>query len=161
MTLTTDPGTTERPHFPTWRQVPEGVYATKTQLKGMDLPREPGPPAASVEGYDGLGRRTTPTLYRVDESEPTSASAAQLVAAHRRAGPAARECADCQARPERAPALSEDGPLCPACWHIRTLRTGPTSRPSSAPSTPRCSPSWTAPVDLMGGRQPDVGFYLV
>lgn len=50
MTLTTDPGTTERPHFPTWRQVPEGVYATKTQLKGMDLPREPGPCGGECRG---------------------------------------------------------------------------------------------------------------
>jgi hypothetical protein len=114
---------TERPHFPSWRDVPEGVYATETQLKTMDLPRRPGPPAATVKGYDGTGRRAILTLYRVDQSEPTAATAAQLAAARRRSDPAARVCADCGARPDRALSVTEsDGPLCPACLHIAILR---------------------------------------
>ncbi|WP_369267949.1 hypothetical protein, partial [Streptomyces harbinensis] len=70
-----------RPHFASWREVPDGVYATETQLKTMDLPRRPGPPAATVKGVDGIGRRTTITLYRIDQSVPTAATAAQLAAA--------------------------------------------------------------------------------
>jgi hypothetical protein len=112
-----------RPHFPSWRDVPTGIYATETQLKTMDLPRRPGPPAATVQGYDGTGRRSVLTLYRVDQSEPTAASAAQLAAARRRADPAARVCADCGARPDRALIPSEThGRLCPVCWHIAGLR---------------------------------------
>ncbi|MFE9347989.1 hypothetical protein [Streptomyces olivaceus] len=35
----------------------------------------------------------------------------------------ARVCADCGARPDRAPIATESyGALCPACWHIRGLR---------------------------------------
>lgn len=114
-----------RPHFAAWRDVPTGVYATATQLKTMDLPRQPGPAAATVKGQDGIGRNTTITLYRIDQSAPTASTAAQLAAARTRSENSvrARVCADCGARPDRIPAVSElYGPLCPACWHIRTLR---------------------------------------
>ncbi|MFG3078665.1 hypothetical protein [Streptomyces sp. NPDC048225] len=112
-----------RPNFPSWRDVPAGIYATETQLKTMDLPRRPGPPAATVKGQDGLGRTATLTLYRIDQSTPTASTAAQLAAARRRADPAARVCVDCGARPDRALLVSETrGPLCPACRHIEYLR---------------------------------------
>ncbi|GHB12189.1 hypothetical protein GCM10010330_77860 [Streptomyces tendae] len=129
-TAPTDDGTStgagpgrSRPHFPSWQDVPAGIYATETQLKTMDFPRRPGPPAATVKGRDGLGRTATLTLYRIDQSVPTASTAAQLAAARRRADPAARVCADCGARPDRAPIATETyGALCPTCWHIRTLR---------------------------------------
>lgn len=114
-----------RPHFTAWRDVPNGVYATATQLKAMDLPRRPGPPAATVDGQDGIGRSTVLTLYRIDQSTPTTSTAAQLAAARARSGNAGQAgvCADCGARPDRAPIATEaDGALCPACWHIRGLR---------------------------------------
>ncbi|GGN64210.1 hypothetical protein GCM10012285_66080 [Streptomyces kronopolitis] len=114
-----------RTHFASWRDVPAGIYATATQLKTMDLPRQPGPPAATVDGQDGIGRSATLTLYRIDESTPTSSTAAQLAAARARSETSSqtRTCADCGARPDRAPAVSDKhGALCPACWHIHTLR---------------------------------------
>ncbi|MFJ3043871.1 hypothetical protein [Streptomyces tendae] len=114
-----------RPHFTSWRDVPTGTYATAAQLKGMDLPRQPGPPAATVDGQDGIGRRTTITLYRVDQSTPTASTAAQLAAARTRSENSvrARVCADCGARPDRAPIATDSyGALCPTCWHIRGLR---------------------------------------
>ncbi|MEU2688922.1 hypothetical protein ABZ654_34600 [Streptomyces hygroscopicus] len=114
-----------RPHFTPWRDVPTGIYATAAQLKTMDLPRQPGPPAATVDGQDGIGRRTTITLYRIDQSLPTAATAAQLAAARARSENSvrARVCADCGARPDRAPIATESyGALCPTCWHIRGLR---------------------------------------
>lgn len=91
----------------------------------MDLPRRPGPPAATVDGQDGIGRSTTITLYRIDQSTPTASTAAQLAAARSRVENSvrARMCADCGARPDRAPIATESyGALCPACWHIRGLR---------------------------------------
>ncbi|MEV2235828.1 hypothetical protein AB0H69_45765 [Streptomyces phaeochromogenes] len=112
-------------HFAAWRDVPAGIYATATQLRTMDLPRQPGPPAATVDGQDGIGRITTITLYRIDQSAPTASTAAQLAAVRARSENAvrARVCADCGARPDRAPIVTESyGPLCPACCHIRTLR---------------------------------------
>ncbi|MGW4758457.1 hypothetical protein [Streptomyces chartreusis] len=114
-----------RPHFPAWRDVPSGIYATAAQLKSMDLPRRPGPAAATVDGRDGIGRRTTITLYRIDQSVPTASTAAQLAAARSRVENSvrARVCADCGARPDRAPIATESyDALCPACWHIRGLR---------------------------------------
>ncbi|WP_053164744.1 hypothetical protein [Streptomyces noursei] len=115
--------TPPRPHFASWRDVLDGIYATETQLKTMDLPRRPGLPAATVKARDGAGRRATFTLYRIDESTPTTATAAQLAAARRRSTPEARVCADCGARPDRAPSASDThGPLCSACWHILRLR---------------------------------------
>ncbi|MFG2887598.1 hypothetical protein ACGFYV_35865 [Streptomyces sp. NPDC048297] len=114
-----------RPHFTAWRDVPAGTYATAAQLKGMDLPRQPGPPAATVDGQDGIGRSTTITLYRIDQSAPTASTAAQLAAARARSENSvrARVCTDCSARPDRAPIATESyGALCPTCWHIRGLR---------------------------------------
>ncbi|MEU6357475.1 hypothetical protein ABZ896_50630 [Streptomyces sp. NPDC047072] len=114
-----------RPHFPSWRDVPSGIYATAAQLKSMDLPRQPGPAAATVDGRDGIGRSTTITLYRIDQSAPTASTAAQLEAARARLENSvrARVCVDCGARPDRAPIATESyGALCPACWHIRGLR---------------------------------------
>ncbi|MFE5118290.1 hypothetical protein [Streptomyces sp. NPDC056669] len=114
-----------RPHFTSWRDVPTGIYATAAQLKTMDLLRQPGPPAATVDGQDGIGRRTTITLYRIDQSAPTASTAAQLDAARARSENSvrARVCADCGARPDRAPIAKESyGALCPTCWHIRGLR---------------------------------------
>ncbi|MFJ5680735.1 hypothetical protein [Streptomyces sp. NPDC093097] len=52
MSPTTTP---PRPHFASWRDVPDGIYATETQLKTMDLPRRPGLPAATVKARDGAG----------------------------------------------------------------------------------------------------------
>ncbi|WP_143674426.1 MULTISPECIES: hypothetical protein [Streptomyces] len=114
-----------KPHFAAWKDVPTGLYATAAQLKSMDLPRQPGPPAATVDGQDGIGRRTTITLYRIDQSAPTASTVAQLAAARARSENSvrARVCADCGARPDRAPIATESyGALCPTCWHIRGLR---------------------------------------
>ncbi|WP_406378590.1 hypothetical protein [Streptomyces sp. NBC_01618] len=49
--MTANTTTTSRPHFVSWRDVPAGIYATATQLKTMDLPRQPGPPAACGEQH--------------------------------------------------------------------------------------------------------------
>ncbi|WP_128380442.1 hypothetical protein [Streptomyces cavernae] len=124
MTAPTDTRAT-RPHFVSWRDVPTGIYATATQLKTMDLPRQPGPPAATVDGLDGIGRNTTITLYWVDQSVPTASTAAQLAAIRARSENSVRlrVCADCGARPDRAPIATDSyGALCPTCWHIRGLR---------------------------------------
>lgn len=50
MSTTTAP---PRPRFESWRDVPDGIYATETQLKTMDLPRRPGPPTATVKARGG------------------------------------------------------------------------------------------------------------
>ncbi|MFE9644265.1 hypothetical protein ACFYO0_09030 [Streptomyces sp. NPDC006365] len=73
-----------QPYFTSWRDVPTGICATAAQLKTMDLPRQPGPPAATVDGQDGIGRSMTITLYRIDQPLPTASTAAQLVAARAR-----------------------------------------------------------------------------
>ncbi|MBP5888808.1 hypothetical protein [Streptomyces scabiei] len=124
MTAPADTSATQ-PHFDSWRDVPTGIYATATQLKGMDLPRQPGPPAATVNGLDGIGRSATITLYRIDQSVPTASTAAQLAAVRARSENSVRlrVCADCGARPDRAPIATESsGALCPTCWHVRDLR---------------------------------------
>ncbi|MFK0121470.1 hypothetical protein [Streptomyces sp. NPDC090994] len=124
-TRTRQDATAPRPHFGAWRDVPARIYATAAQLKTMDLPRQPGPPAATVDGWDGIGRKSTITLYRIDQSTPTASTAAQLAAARARSENfvRARVCADCGARPDRAPLATESyGALCPTCWHIRDLR---------------------------------------
>ncbi|MFF4260287.1 hypothetical protein ACFY1L_55070 [Streptomyces sp. NPDC001663] len=47
-------------HFSYWGEVPANIYMTKTQLKDLDLPRQPGGPVrATVDGRDGAGRRDT------------------------------------------------------------------------------------------------------
>lgn len=110
------------PHYTSWRDVPDGVYATATQLKQLDLPRTPGPRAATVDGYDGLDRRTRLDLYRLDEAIPTSATAAQLASARARST-TPRTCEDCGARPDHALIPARAGHLCRACHHIHKLRT--------------------------------------
>ncbi|MEV7977254.1 hypothetical protein [Streptomyces sp. NPDC086519] len=95
------------------------------QLKTINLPRQPGPPAATVDGQDGIGRKTTITLYRIDQSAPIASTAAQLEAARARSENSVRAqvCANRSARPDRASIATESyGALCPACWHIRGLR---------------------------------------
>ncbi len=99
------------PHRPGRTSHPCGTSRTAstsaTQLKTLDLPRQPGPPAATVKARDGAGRRATFTLYRTAESTPTTATAAQPGAARRRSTPEARVCADCDARPDCAPSTSD------------------------------------------------------
>ncbi|MCA1222240.1 hypothetical protein [Streptomyces sp. 8L] len=112
---------TRLPHFTSWRDVPR-TYATAAQLKAMDLPRRPGPPAATVDGLNGIGRKATITLYLIERSEPTASTAAQLASARARST-SARVCGDCGARPDVAPIATEPyGALCLTCWHIRGLR---------------------------------------
>ncbi|RPE38991.1 hypothetical protein EDD90_1941 [Streptomyces sp. Ag109_O5-1] len=113
----------ELDHYKYWGEVPTGTYMTKTQLRDLDLPRQPGGPArATVQGRDGASRRATFDLYLISESVPTSASAAQLsaAAARRRTGP--RVCEQCGARPELPCTKVESWRLCPACAHVERLR---------------------------------------
>lgn len=109
--------------FGSWSAVPDGTYLTKTQLAELDLPRRPGPIAASVEGRDFRDKKLTIDLYRIDESTPSPASVRQLAAARARTGgPDARQCSTCGAHPERALTVYKDGSrLCQACAHIRSL----------------------------------------
>ncbi|MFF8423174.1 hypothetical protein [Streptomyces sp. NPDC015680] len=109
-----------------WGEVPTGTYMTKSQLQRLTLPRQPGGPVrATVEGRDGAGRRGTFDLYLVTESEPTSATAAQLAAAAARRTTADRMCDECGARPDRpcTPWGDTGRPLCQTCAHIERLRT--------------------------------------
>ncbi|MEV5205164.1 hypothetical protein [Streptomyces sp. NPDC053720] len=109
-----------------WGEVPTGTYMTKSQLQRLTLPRQPGGPVrATVEGRDGAGRRGTFDLYLVTESEPTSATTAQLAAAAARRTTADRACGECGARPDQpcTPWGDTGRPLCQTCAHIERLRT--------------------------------------
>lgn len=109
--------------FGSWSAVPDGTYLTKTQLAGLDLPRRPGPLAATVEGRDFRDKKLTIDLYRVDESTPSPASVRQLTAARSRTGgPDTHRCSTCGAHPERPCVLYRDGArLCQACELVRDL----------------------------------------
>jgi hypothetical protein len=112
------------PHYASWRDVPPGTYLTKTQLGELEFPRTPGPPAATVDGWNYRDKKATFDLYRIDESQPTNASAKTLAAARSRSGGQDRyTCTDCGCHPERPVTVYQDGPQrCQACAHIRTLR---------------------------------------
>lgn len=114
-----DPQPGEHPVYQGWRQVPLGLFS-KTQLADLDFPRLPGGPVrAHVQTRDWNGRKATFALYRLAESVPSPAGAAQLEAARRRSDPAARVCTDCGARPDR-PVVSG---RCPACAQIVRIRS--------------------------------------
>lgn len=109
--------------FSYWGELPANTYMTKTQLKDLDLPRQPGGPVrATVEGRDGAGRRDTFDLYLISESVPTSASAAQLAAAAARRTTGTRVCEQCGSRPELPCTQVDAWLLCQACAHIERLR---------------------------------------
>ncbi|MFD7499002.1 hypothetical protein ACFV8T_43180 [Streptomyces sp. NPDC059832] len=109
-----------------WGEVPAGTYMTKSQLQRLTLPRQPGGPVrARVEGRDGAGRRGVFDLYLVKESEPTSASTAQLAAAAARRTTTDRVCNECGACPDQpcTPWGDTGHALCQTCTHIERLRT--------------------------------------
>ncbi|MFJ8855653.1 hypothetical protein [Streptomyces sp. NPDC102437] len=113
-------------HYSYWGEVPTGTYMTKSQLQRLTLPRQPGGPVrARVEGRDGAGRRGVFDLYLVTESEPTSATTAQLAAAAARRTTADRVCGECGARPDQpcTPWGDTGRALCRTCAHIERLRT--------------------------------------
>jgi hypothetical protein len=112
-------------HYAAWSDVPAHIFMTKTQLADLDLPRKPGPVAATVDGYDFRDKKTVIELYRVSESVPSPASARALTAARTRTGaPDPRRCTDCDARPQLSCTAYQDGARrCQACTHIHRLRT--------------------------------------
>lgn len=107
----------EMPHYTGWGSVPSNL-ASATRLRELDLPRQPGPVAATVEGGDYRGKSNVFELYNVHTSPPTTATAKQLEAA------AARrkfsECAECGAHPDTG--LSQVTGRCDACLHIEQIR---------------------------------------
>ncbi|MGW7444972.1 hypothetical protein [Kitasatospora sp. NPDC054795] len=113
------------PSYTWWGAVP-AYLRTTTQLAALDLPRQPaGPVRATIEARNpGTGRKDDFDLYDVRESEPTAATAAQLVAAAARRTTNTRTCEDCGARPETPCTPAADGrALCITCAHITRLRT--------------------------------------
>jgi len=91
--------------YPGWRTVPAGLYS-KTQLADLDLPRVPGgPQRAWVETSNWRGKKDHFELYRLSESVPSPATAAQLQAARARSfgsdHTGGRVCGECGARPDR------------------------------------------------------------
>jgi hypothetical protein len=90
----------------------------------LELPRRPGPVAATVAGYDFRDKPAVIELYRIDQSTPSPATATQLAAARRRGDqPDKYLCTECGAHPELPVTVYQDGPrLCRACAHIRALR---------------------------------------
>ncbi|MGW4809483.1 hypothetical protein [Kitasatospora sp. NPDC004272] len=105
-----------------WGDVPAHLL-TRTALADLDLPRQPaGPVRATIDTRNAIGRKATFELYDVRESQPTSASAAQLAAAAARRT-TTRTCQDCGAHPD-APLVPATGGhlLCHTCAHIARLR---------------------------------------
>lgn len=108
-------------HYASWADVPRGIYLTQTQLATLDLPRRPGPVAATVEGRNWRDKKDTFDLYRIDQSQPSPATARQLAARHRT--PDSHTCTDCRAHPDLPVTVYSDGArLCRACVDIRHLR---------------------------------------
>ncbi|WP_152513488.1 hypothetical protein [Nocardiopsis baichengensis] len=108
-----------------WGQVPGDLY-TKRALEGLEHPRRPaGRPSAWVESRDWRDRRIDVELYRLEDTEPTAATAAQLRAAAARSS-RVRTCSDCGARCDRDlaphPDRAEQVPLCRTCLRIARLR---------------------------------------
>ncbi|RSM93779.1 hypothetical protein DMB42_52115 [Nonomuraea sp. WAC 01424] len=108
-------------YYERWSEVPWDL-ASKSQLAGADLPREPGGPVvAYVAGQDWRGKDAEIPLYRVADCLPTRATAGQLVAAARRATATVRTCADCGAQCQQGLAERGQRPRCIACSHIARL----------------------------------------
>ncbi|MFJ9407058.1 hypothetical protein [Streptomyces sp. NPDC101393] len=108
--------------FAFWGEVPPG-YMTQTQLRELDLPRDPGGPVrATVEGRDASGHRATFDLYLVSESRPTAADAAELAQSAARRTTGARVCEQCGACPELPCTRVDAWLLCAACAHVDKLR---------------------------------------
>ncbi|NUW47005.1 hypothetical protein [Nonomuraea rhodomycinica] len=108
-------------YYRRWSEVPWGL-ASRSQLAGADLPREPGGPVVGyVAGEDWRGKDTDIPLYRVTDCPPTGASAGQLAAAGRRASTTVRVCADCGAQCQQCLAQRGLRPRCVACNHIARL----------------------------------------
>lgn len=108
---------TDLPHYVGWGAVPANL-ATATRLKDLDLPRRPGPPAATVDGGDYRGKSDVFELYDIVTSPPTTATAKQLEAAAARRKFAA--CTECGAHPDTG--LSQVTGRCDACLRIEQLR---------------------------------------
>ncbi|CAL9677674.1 hypothetical protein SUDANB95_08001 (plasmid) [Actinosynnema sp. ALI-1.44] len=118
--------------FSSWSEVP-WYLMTRTQLKELDLPRDPAgqPVAATVISYHKRNKGEAVPLFDARTCPPTAASVAQLTAAATRARNG-HVCQDCGAHSERA--LLErhtTGPrgepgtvlrLCHACWSIARIR---------------------------------------
>lgn len=117
-----------------WWAVPDGLLLA-SQLAAMDLPRIPGGPVAGVvqaENWHAYGRDDNFRLYRLAESVPSSASAAQLQAADaKRTKDRVYRCEECGAFSEQAlprypiddQVLKDVAPryLCRCCRHITRL----------------------------------------
>ncbi len=108
---------TDLPEYTGWASVPANL-ATATRLKSLDLPRTPGPLAATVAAYNYRDKIETFDLYDLATSPPSKSSAAQLEAAAGRRKFAA--CAECGARPDTG--LSQITGRCDTCLHIEELR---------------------------------------
>lgn len=105
------------PHYARWGAVPSNL-ATATRLRELDLPRQPGLRAATVEGGDYRGKSDVFDLYDITTSPPTTASAKQLEAAATRRK--FSECSECGAHPDTG--LSQVTGRCEACLHIEQIR---------------------------------------
>ena len=121
-------------HYEGWWEVPAGLLLA-SQLAAMDLPRIPGGPAAGIvqaENWHAYGRDDNFRLYRLSESLPSSASAAQLEAADaKRIRNRVYWCEECGAWSEQALPRYPLGDLllngiearhlCGCCRHITRL----------------------------------------
>ncbi|MEU4235526.1 hypothetical protein AB0F17_65645 [Nonomuraea sp. NPDC026600] len=108
-------------YYQRWGEVPWNL-ASRSQLAGADLPREPsGPVVAKVAGTDWRDDEVWIDLYRVADCPPTRATAGQLAAADRRRTATVRECADCGAQCQQGLAMRDQRPRCLACSHIARL----------------------------------------
>ncbi|MEY9904367.1 hypothetical protein ABIA35_000573 [Catenulispora sp. MAP12-49] len=117
-----------------WWEVPDGLLLA-SQLAAMDLPRIPGGEAAGIvhaENWHAHGRDDAFRLYRLAESLPSTASAAQLEAADaKRTRNRVYRCEECGAFSEQAlPYYPLDDQLlknitprylCRCCRHITRL----------------------------------------
>ncbi|GAA1954623.1 hypothetical protein [Catenulispora subtropica] len=92
-------------HYEGWWEVPAGLLLA-SQLAAMDLPRIPGGPVAGIvqaENWHADGRDDAFRLYRLSESLPSAASAAQLEAADaKRIRNRVYRCEECGAWSEQA-----------------------------------------------------------
>lgn len=117
-----------------WWEVPDGLLLA-SQLAAMDLPRIPGGQVAGIvhaENWHAHGRDDAFRLYRLGESLPSTASAAQLEAADaKRTHNRVYRCEECGAFSEQAlPRYPLDDRLlknieprylCRCCRHITRL----------------------------------------
>jgi len=117
-----------------WWEVPDGLLLA-SQLAAMDLPRIPGGPVAGIvqaENWHAYGRDDAFRLYRLSESQPSAATAAQLKAADaKRTKGRVYRCEECGAFSQQAlpryplddQLLKDVEPryLCGCCRHVTRL----------------------------------------